>query len=261
MKSCLYEGQVRHRRFGPVAHDFTARVLLFYVDLAELDAGLLPWIDTERRWAPFRLLRADHVGGPAEALEESIRTLVAKRTGHHPTGPIRLLTHLRCFGHCFNPVSFFYVFSADDRTVETIVAEVSNTPWRERHLYLVTPTADSTGSRLRERFPKEFHVSPFMGMDLEYDWSFSAPGRRLAAHFVNLEAGTPLFDATLSLTRKPCSRRTLLSAMVRYPFLSQRVLLAIYWQAFRLWWKKAPFFPHPKHRQPNPLPDPDGRAA
>lgn len=261
MNSCLYEGHVRHRRFSPVPHDFTYRVLLFYVDLAEVGTAATPWIGSDERWGLFRLARRDHETRPGMTLDETIRALVAERTGNRPTGPIRLLTQLRAFGYCFNPVSFLYVFDESGARVETVVAEVNNTPWGERHCYVLR-AKDATGDgRVHERFTKQFHVSPFMPMDLEYDWTLSPPGDRLAAHFSNVKGQERVFDATLSLARRPLRRMSILSALSRYPLLTQRVTLAIYWQALRLWWKKTPFFPHPKHLLADPSSDRDGRPA
>ena len=103
----------------------------------------------------------------------------SERTGARPAGPIRLLTHLRYFGYSFNPVSFYYVFDATDTRVETIVAEITNTPWKERHAYVlpVAGAARAGGRAWRFSFEKQFHVSPFMPMDMRYDWRFGAPAR------------------------------------------------------------------------------------
>ena len=107
----------------------------------------------------------------------------ARRPGARPAGPIRLLTHLAYFGYCFNPVSFYYCFDAAGERVETIVAEVDNTPWGERHVYVLDPARDEgRDGRHRYRFPKAFHVSPFLPMEIDYDWRLVDPGRFLAVH-------------------------------------------------------------------------------
>ncbi|MEI2421818.1 DUF1365 family protein, partial [Arthrospira platensis SPKY2] len=103
------------------------------LDLAELDTVFRGrWLWSTQRPALAWLRREDHLGDPAHSLDESVRRLVAERTGRRPAGPIRLLAHLRYFGHCFNPVSFYYCYDAAGERVETIVAEVNNTPWGER---------------------------------------------------------------------------------------------------------------------------------
>lgn len=244
MNSALYVGLVRHRRERPVRHAFRYRVFQVYLDLAELDDVFRGrWFWSTRRAALARFDRRDHLGDPAQPLDVAVRDLVEQATGRRPGGPIRLLTHLRYFGYVMNPVSFYYCFDATDTRVETIVADVSNTPWGERHAY-VLPGAPGHGA-LRFDFRKAFHVSPFMPMDQDYAWRFSAPGRRLAVHMINRDAEGPLFDATLALERRPITGLALAGVLLRYPAMTAQVIAAIYWQALRLWWKGVPYHPHP----------------
>lgn len=250
LQSRLYEGTVRHRRFLPVENSFSYRLYMVYLDLAELPElfdGRFLW--SARRPAVAWFRREDHVGDPAEPLDESVRSLVAEQTGRRPQGPIRLLTHLRYFGYCFNPVSFYYCFDPSGSQVETIVAEVSNTPWKERHCYVLPATASIGSDRTRRfRFAKDFHVSPFMQMDVDYDWRFTDPTKRLTVHMENLDGPRRVFDATMTLKRQPISGTTLASTLVRHPVMTGEVIAKIYWQALRLWLKRARFYPHPKHQ-------------
>lgn len=251
MHSALYVGRVRHRRFLPRAHVFRYGLFMVYLDLSELDqvfAGR--WLWSTRRIALARFKRADYLGDPALSLDEAVRQRVAQATGIHPTGPIRMLTHLRYFGHVFNPVSFYYVHDAADTRVETIVAEITNTPWKERHSYVLTQDRNDNapGAPQRHRFAKVFHVSPFMPMEQDYDWRFSEPGDTLSVHMENLQAGAKVFDATLALERQPITGTRLASALLLFPLMTLKVIAAIHWQALRLWLKRTPFHVHPaKH--------------
>ncbi len=180
-------------------------------------------------------------------MADAVRALVAERTGLRSSGPIRMLTHLRQFGYCFNPVTFYYCFDHADR-LETVVAEVTNTPWGERHAYVLDAARGSgSAERKRYRFPKTFHVSPFMGMDCDYVWRLTVPGSELVVHMENHTAAGRLFDATLTLRRRALSSAALARTLVEHPFMTTRVAGAIYLQAARLWLKRTPFFPHPKH--------------
>lgn len=249
MKSCLYTGTIRHRRFAPRPHEFQYRIFMTLVDLAELPSLFDRfWLWSARRPALAWFRRADFHGASEQPLDTAIRDLVATRTGKRPAGPIRLLTHLRFFGHSFNPVSFYYVYDAADEHVETIVAEITNTPWKERHAYVlqVSQKAGGTdgGHVARWHFDKTFHVSPFMPMAVRYDWRFSAPGKTLSVHMENWQDAKQ-FDATLHLQREPITQRALTRALLNFPLITLQVTTAIYWQALRLWLKRVPLFTHP----------------
>lgn len=252
MESCLYEGVVRHRRRSPVEQTFSYRIFMAYLDLDELDVVFRGrWLWSTRRPALARFRREDHLGNPARPLAQAVRDLVEERRGIRPQGPIRLLTHLRTFGYVFNPVSLFYCFDPAERRVESIVAEVSNTPWNERHAYVLTPELDrGQGALHRYRTAKEFHVSPFMGMDLDHLWSFRDPGERLSVVIQNRRvAAAPFFSASLALRRREITGPALARALLRYPLLTLQVIGSIYGQALRLRRKGVPVYPHPRERQ------------
>jgi DUF1365 family protein len=240
--SCLYTGSVRHRRVEP-AREFHHRLTLAYVDLDELPR-LLGGQLVRPRFGALRFRRRDYLGDPAVALRDAVRAVVAARLGRAPGGPVRLLTQLRSFGVCFNPVSFYYCFDASGERLEALVAEVTNTPWGERHAYVVAPAA--SGSRiLAGHFAKALHVSPFMGMDHGYTCRASTPGETLSVHIDSAHRGARAFDATLKLRRRPLTRTTAARLSVRDPAASARVLALIYLDALRLRLAGARVFPHP----------------
>ncbi len=252
MHSCLYVGQVRHRRRQAARHQFAYRLFMVYLDLDELPRvfrGRWLWSVTRPNVAWFK--RSDHLGDTQSPLGDAVRDLVAKRTGRRPPGPIRLLTHLRYFGYGFNPVSFYYCFDGAGERVETIVAEVNNTPWGEQHCYVLSADQDS-GRHGHKRFQmrKSFHVSPFMPMQIDYDWRFSTPDEGLSVHMESYKAARKIFDATLSLRRRPISSASLMGVLALYPLLTVKVVGAIYYQALRLWLKRVPFCTHPDKLDP-----------
>ena len=245
--SCAYVGWVRHRRHVPVEHELRMRLFMLYLDLDELPGlfdGYRAASARGRAIAEFR--RSDHLGDPHRALAGEIRSLVAARAGTAPAGPIRLLTNLRHFGYGFNPVSFYYCFDAAAQRVEAIVAEVTNTPWGECHAYVLEPDGErGPASIMRGRFAKEFHVSPFMGMDHTYAWRMTPPHERLIVHIDSEREGRIAFDATLSLARRPLTPATLTRLLIGHPLLSAQVVRRIYTHGLRLRLKGARYFPNP----------------
>ena len=257
MKSCIYEGNVTHRRFEPVSHDFRYRMFMMYLDLDEMDAVFAGrWLWSVHRPALARFKREDYPGPPDEPLDVTIRDIVERDTGDRPLGPIRLLTHLRYFGYGFNPVSFFYCFSSEGEELEAVVAHVTSTPWGETHSYVVTPDRAS----LRDQEPctsaivnsadKALHVSPFMPMDLQHEFRFEVPSPRLRVHMTDRQAGRSIFTVDLDMQRREISTTGLARALAKYPVMTARVVVGIYYQALRLYLKRTPYHLHPARLDP-----------
>lgn len=237
--SGIYAGTVRHRRFRPAEHAFTYDVFFAYLDvdrIPELMAATALASHDRFNCASFH--EADHFGDPARPLRERLAGDAARHGLALPSGPIYLLTHLRYFGYTFNPVSFFYCFEPDGR-MPLVLAEVNNT-FGETCNYWVPG-----GGRIRAAAEKKFHVSPFIEPECRYDWEIGMPGESLALQLDVAQDGQPLLDCTLLLKHRPWSTRELARALVRYPWMTVRVITAIHWQAIRLYFKGVPVVRHP----------------
>jgi DUF1365 family protein len=246
LASAVYEGTVTHRRHLPSAHAFRYRMAQLYLDLDEMDDVFRSrwlWSSKSRNVAEWR--RSDYLGPSDIPLAEAVRQRVERETGMRPAGPIRMLSHLRYGGFVFNPVTFYYCYDHDGTTLNTIVAEITNTPWRERHAYILPMRdAQQNGRALSWQFDKVFHVSPFMAMDRRYDWRFTAPSDDLRVHMKVHRGDACEFDATLTLRRRPLDGASLARVLWRYPLMTTQVIGAIHWQAFRLWLKHNPIHDH-----------------
>jgi uncharacterized protein len=253
LRSAIYEGTLHHRRFGPgTTHEFSYHVAMPLLDLAEIDAVTrLHPLWSGRHPAPVWFRRADFLGDPAVPLDEAVRDLVEERSGRRPPGAIALLANLRTWGWLFNPISLYVCADLHGAGVETLVAEVENTPWHERCSYVVGPPG-------RHRFAKTMHVSPFLPMDVDYELRYTVLTERFVIHFDVMRGGERLLGATLSLYRRALDRQSLGRVLWANPVLTHRVSAGIYAQAANLRLRGAPFHRHPT--QQGDCPSPDGGA-
>jgi len=248
----IYVGELRHRRFRPVRHEFTYPVFQVLLDVDRIAEQMaVSRLASYNRWNWAAYNERDHFGDPSLPLRVRLGAC-AKACGISlPAGPAFLLTNLRYFGYCFNPVSFYY-FCGRSGAVEMMLAEVNNT-FGETCNYWLTPECEkkpvrpdhgASGAR-RYSTRKVFHVSPFMALGLDYTWIFTAPEERLVAHTATHDGDGLLFDATLTLARRPWTAAELRRTLMHYPWMTGKVIAGIYWQALRLYWKGAPYVPHP----------------
>ena len=252
LASAIYSGRIRHRRFTPKQHAFEYDVFMMYLDTQEIETvfSLSPWWSLSH-FAPVQYKRSDfHIDlkhtstKKLLSVDESVRNTVESVSGIRPDGPIRMLVNLRYWGFNMNPLSTYYCFDSAGEKVTAILAEVNNTPWNERHAYVLT--GNNFANKQNIRFQKKFHVSPFNPIDMDYHWQSSTPDKTLALHLENWQGHEKVMDATLTLKREAISPSSLNKILIRFPWMTVKVVSAIYWQAIKLWWKGVPIFDHVK---------------
>ncbi len=247
MISRLYRGTLFHCRHTPRRHHFQYRVFMPLVNLHELP-GLMDNVPlwSARRWAAAWFRRRDFLGDPGIPLVDAVAERIAKEYGKQDLGPIMLLANWRYFGFQSNPIACYFCFDRSGEKLRFIVAEVTNTPWHERHSYVIPVTSD-TGA-VHTQFAKTLHVSPFNPMDMTYQWASTPPAEQLAIKLSNLQDGERVFDATLTLQSEPFTPGNLARAILSFPIMTLKVSAGIYWQALLLWLKGVPLHPHPNRR-------------
>ncbi len=262
LASSWLEGTIRHRRRQPVSHEFEYRTGMLALNLDEWSRlGRFSRLVSVEGFNWLSMHRRDYLDPAEPNLKQAVRDRVEAATGWLPDGDIELITHPRHFGYVFNPVSFYFCYRSGDRPADgavprVILAQITNTPWHERHLYcLDVGDVSVTGTgwqTVKAGFGKRFHVSPFNPMDQQYQWSFSFRGPELRIHMNVNRPGSPgaphqrkVFDATLVVQRTPVTRKQIRHSLRRFPLESFKVVAGIYWHALRLKLKGVPFHTHP----------------
>lgn len=247
-ESCIYEGQVIHQRELPRQHHFSYKLYMMYVDLDDWNKVFNDYWLWSTDKANFASLKRKHYGEKHRIpIKRYIQELVAEKTGQPAGEHVYMLTHLSYAGLVFNPLTVYIVYDKGQQHISALVLEVTNTPWHERYTYVLTEPEHMQNGYYEYYFPKEFHVSPFLEMDFMYHFRFKHEGDKLHIYMANLQDETCYFKASLSLRAKPITHKNMASVLIRYPFMTYKVIGAIYWQALKLWLKKIPFYPHPNH--------------
>jgi len=241
MRSQVCTGIVKHQRHVEKSHQFKYNVFMMLLDLDELNHifdNYWLWSVEKFNLASFK--RKNYFDKGNEALIDSVKKLIDKRTGNK-IDKVFLLTNLSCLGYCFNPISIYFCHNKG-KLVNCII-EVTNTPWGESHQYILDPILIKKDI-YKMSFKKVLHVSPFMTMDYEYQLKCKYSENSIIVYIENIKDGSCHFDATLSLTRLNINHKSLASTLIKFPFMTGKVILAIYWQALKLWIKGVNIINH-----------------
>ncbi|NNF55410.1 MAG: DUF1365 family protein [Acidimicrobiales bacterium] len=250
--AALCEGTVWHRRSRPAVNEFTYQVSQVWIDPERPEAltSRHPlWSST--RFAPARFRRKDYGPGTEGSIGQYVRNAVAPLLGHQPTGPIRMLTQIRRWGWLFNPITMYVVWDAAGTEPVAAVAEVTNTPWKERTHYPLLLERQETGV-WSATFDKSLHVSPFLGQDYFYNLRIidRAPELELHIDVCSPDTDEPIVQTAVRVTRTEPTPGALTRSLFRHALSTRRVSFGIHSQALRLGLKRVPFVPHPKRHSP-----------
>jgi DUF1365 family protein len=248
-QSAIYTGTILHSRSYPNLNQFRYKLFMLYLDIDELPhlfQNCRLWSYNKPNLGSFH--RSDYIGPAFRSIRDTLQKTVFEKTGKKIDGPIRMLTHLRYFGYVFNPVTFYYCYDVLENLV-AVVSEIENTPWGERHTYVTVNEQHNAGEAISVTFDKEFHVSPFLPPDMRYTWYFSVPSiekqSELQIRMQAIKKNAETFYAQLNMKRQEINSRSLNMKLLRFPFMTLQVIAGIYWQALKLFLKKATFYSHP----------------
>jgi uncharacterized protein len=246
LESAIYKGFVGHRRFTPTHHQFENKIFMLLLKVDEIPLVLNSFWQLGTRWLSWaRFRRADYIGESDTSITDAVKSKIAEKMNTEAAdinGDVFMLVHLRYLGFYFSPLNLYYVKSNGQFT--HMLAEVSNTPWHEKHYYLI----DLNNIQPHK---KAFHVSPFNPMSQDYHWRIIPPNQGDKKCLVQIKAHNQykpdekVFDATLSLNRVPLNQSELSRVLLRTPTQTISIATGIYWQALKLFLKRAPFYPHP----------------
>ncbi len=238
LESGIYTGVVNHRRSVPKIHQFSYQIFLYWLklkELPELSEQVASFSYEESKFKFVNFKRNDYLGDENSDLETSVIKRMNELSNEPLDGDIFLLGQVRTLGMYFSPVNFYFLRDATG-VYTHMLAEVSNTPWNQRHHYLVNLSK-------QENSQKDFHVSPFNPMDMQYKWRIVAPSEELKLH-LSCYKEVKHFEAALDMTFEPMTSKSLKRALLAIPSMTIKTLAGIYWQATKLFFKRVPIYTH-----------------
>lgn len=247
LDSKIAHGYVTHKRYSGAKHQFKYNVTMMLLDLRKLNSVFKPFLLwSYNRFNLIAFKRKKYLGCAKENLIDSVKFFLNSETSqreqaqqqYQAVNKVYLLTSMAYLGYCFNPINLYFCYA--DQHLAAVIAEVSNTPWGEKKIYLLSTSKNPRHSDIyHASFKKTLHVSPFMNMHYDYDFRLKITEKTIIVHIKNKNTldNKIDFDATLNLRLKSINRKNLAKALLQFPTMSVKTILAIYWQALKIWLK------------------------
>lgn len=249
-QSYLYVGNIFHRRFSPKKHSFSYSLYMLAIDVSDIENqsnnfGILgcSW------YHPLHFVEKDYLRGEPNSLRQRITNKIHLLNGYSDIDRVLMLVQVRCFGIYFSPANFYFCYDSTGKCTQ-MLAEVSNTPWNERHYYLVDLI-----TKKEKMNKKSFQVSPFLDLDMSYFWHVKPPCNSNNKLIITIEnkrinceenVTEKVFDASLVLNKQPLTKKNLSKVWCHFPIMTIKIVSSIYWQALRILMKRIPFLGYQK---------------
>jgi len=238
INSAIYNGQVIHKRFKPKVHYFKYKVFSLLIDLSELET-----LDRKVNFFSFNKFNLisfhekDHGERNGSSLKLWVHRNLEKNNIQTKDIKIKILCYPRIFGFVFNPLSVFYIYNLKDQLI-SIMYEVKNT-FGEQHTYIFKVTKDS--NLIQNNCSKKFHVSPFIEMNCNYFFRLLKPGNKISVIIDQYDSEDQILYASQDGVRSDFNTKNLIKSFLKHPIMTFKIILAIHFEAFKLWAKGIKF--------------------
>ena len=238
ISSCIYNGNVIHKRFKPKVHFFKYKVFSLFIDLSEINElnKKLKFFSLNK----FNLIsfyEKDHGERDGKSLFEWVKKNLINNKISIDNIKIKLLCYPRILGYVFNPLSIFFVYDKNDNLI-SILYEVKNT-FGEQHTYVFK--VEGQNKLIQNNCSKKFHVSPFIEMNCNYFFRILKPSEKISVIIDQYQSNEKILYASQDGKRVDLTSSELMKSYLKHPLMTFKIISAIHFEAFKLWTKGIKF--------------------
>ena len=238
INSCIYSGNVIHKRFKPKEHFFKYKVFSLFIDLSELNElnDKLKFFSLNK----FNLIsfyEKDHGERDGTSLFDWVKKNLSTNEISTDNIKVKLLCYPRILGYVFNPLSIFFIYDKNENLI-SILYEVKNT-FDEQHTYVFKVKGQN--KLIQNNCSKKFHVSPFIEMDCNYFFKILNPDQKLSIVIDQYDQEGKILFASQDGVRSDLTSKNLMNSYLKHPLMTFKIISAIHFEAFKLWIKGIKF--------------------